>query len=83
MQRRVYDALNVLAALNIIVKDKNKLTWIGVFQDKKTTDDDEKVGDKSVELDVSKRLTDTTKCGKNSKTNIECSEEKGIVPKKI
>lgn len=83
VQRRVYDALNVLAALNIIVKDKNKLTWIGIFQDKKSADGDEKTEEKAVELDVSERLTDTTKCGKNSNTTFECSKEKGTVLQQI
>ncbi len=34
VQRRVYDALNVLSALNIIVKDKSRVEWVGIFQDK-------------------------------------------------
>lgn len=29
MQRRVYDALNVLSALDIITKDRNKITFKG------------------------------------------------------
>jgi len=29
VQRRVYDALNVLTALNIIVKDRNRVTFKG------------------------------------------------------
>ena len=32
VQRRVYDALNVLAALNIIIKDKSDVEWVGIFQ---------------------------------------------------
>lgn len=32
VQRRVYDALNVLSALKIIRKDKNRITWIGIFK---------------------------------------------------
>lgn len=32
VQRRVYDALNVLAALNIIIKDKSNVEWVGIFQ---------------------------------------------------
>ncbi len=32
VQRRVYDALNVLSALKIIRKDKNRISWIGVFK---------------------------------------------------
>ena len=53
VQRRVYDALNVLAALNIIVKDKNKLTWIGIFQDKRNQPGraTEKVNDDAQDLD--------------------------------
>ena len=30
MRRRVYDALNVLMALNIISKDKKEIKWIGL-----------------------------------------------------
>ena len=33
VQRRVYDALNVLSALKIIRKDKNRICWIGIFKD--------------------------------------------------
>jgi hypothetical protein len=29
IQRRVYDALNVLSALNIITKDRNKISYRG------------------------------------------------------
>lgn len=29
MQRRVYDALNVLCALDVIIKDRNKVTFKG------------------------------------------------------
>jgi predicted Zn-dependent protease len=32
VQRRVYDALNVLSALKIIRKDKNRICWIGIFK---------------------------------------------------
>jgi predicted Zn-dependent protease len=32
VQRRVYDALNVLSALKIIRKDKNRISWIGIFK---------------------------------------------------
>ena len=32
IQRRTYDSLNVLAALNIIVRDKFCVEWVGIFQ---------------------------------------------------
>jgi E2F/DP family winged-helix DNA-binding domain len=33
IRRRVYDALNVLLALNIISKDKKTIRWVGVPSD--------------------------------------------------
>ena len=30
VRRRVYDALNVLMAINIIMKDKKEIKWIGL-----------------------------------------------------
>lgn len=30
IRRRVYDALNVLMAMNIILKDKKEIRWIGL-----------------------------------------------------
>lgn len=30
IRRRVYDALNVLMAMNIISKDKKEIRWIGL-----------------------------------------------------
>ena len=30
IRRRVYDALNVLCAMNIISKDKKEIRWIGL-----------------------------------------------------
>jgi hypothetical protein len=29
IRRRVYDAINVLLAMNIIVKDKKDIRWVG------------------------------------------------------
>lgn len=30
IRRRVYDALNVLMAMNIIVKEKKEISWVGL-----------------------------------------------------
>jgi hypothetical protein len=40
IRRRVYDALNVLMAMNIITKDKKVIKWLGIPECYKTTSDD-------------------------------------------
>lgn len=40
IRRRVYDALNVLMAMNIITKDKKVIKWLGIPECYKSTSDD-------------------------------------------
>lgn len=56
IRRRVYDALNVLMAMNIIAKDKKVIKWLGIPECYKQSNKDENVMATEQENEASRQL---------------------------